>query len=152
MTLSSDWDVSMLNPFVGMQNALTRKPQQLPDVAAAIKAYTLTPAYALRQEEITGSIEVGKQADLIVLDRNLLEAPLNQISKTTVLETYLAGERVYVAERMALLLFGIQSIASEEPLVNCYDDCFPASRVPHQSVLPLTSRSLVPHHISFPVA
>ncbi|MGB0849405.1 MAG: amidohydrolase, partial [Thiolinea sp.] len=98
VTLSSDWDVSTLNPFVGMQNAVTRKPQQLPNVAAAIKAYTLTPAYALRQEDITGSIEVGKQADLIVLDRNLLEIPLNEINKTTVLETYLAGERVYVVE------------------------------------------------------
>ena len=48
--------------------------------------------------KILPALEVGKQADLIVLDRNLLEVPLNQISKTTVLETYLAGERVYVAE------------------------------------------------------
>lgn len=98
VTLSSDWDVSALSPFVGMQNALTRTPQNLPDVKAVIKAYTLTPAYALRQETTTGSIEVGKYADLIVLDQNLLEIPAEQISKTKVLETYLAGKLVYSAE------------------------------------------------------
>lgn len=98
VTLSSDWDVSTLSPFVGMQNALTRKPQNMPDMAAVIKAYTLTPAYALRQEATTGSIEVGKYADLIVLDQNLLEVAATQVSKTKVLETYLAGKRVYSAE------------------------------------------------------
>ena len=98
ITLSSDWDVSTLSPFVGMQNALTRKPQALPNLEAVIKAYTLSPAYALRHEDKTGSIEVGKQADLIVLDRNLFEIPLGEISKTQVLETYLAGKRVYAAD------------------------------------------------------
>lgn len=95
VTLSSDWDVSALNPFVGIQNALTRMPQNLPNLAAAIKAYTLTPAYALRQEKTTGSIEVGKQADLIVLDQQLFDIRFVQISKTKVLSTYLAGELVY---------------------------------------------------------
>lgn len=95
VTLSSDWDVSTLNPFVGIQNALTRSPQNLPNLAAAIKAYTLTPAYALRQETTTGSIEVGKQADLIVLDKQLFDIATTEISKTKVMRTYLAGELVY---------------------------------------------------------
>lgn len=95
ITLSSDWDVSGLNPFVGMQNALTRKPQNLPDLKDVIKAYTLNAAYTMRQENTVGSIEVGKQADLIVVDQNLFEIPVEQINKTKVLATYLRGEKVY---------------------------------------------------------
>ncbi len=95
VTLSSDWDVSSLNPFVGIQNSLTRSPQNLPDLKAALKAYTLNAAYALNQEDKTGSIEVGKYADFIQLDRNLFEIPVNTISNTQVLKTYLNGELVY---------------------------------------------------------
>lgn len=95
ITLSSDWDVSGLNPFVGMQNALTRKPQNLADLKDVIKAYTITPAYTMRQENLVGSIEVGKHADLIVIDQNLFEIPVNQINKTKVLQTYLRGEKVF---------------------------------------------------------
>jgi len=95
VTLSSDWDVSALNPFIGIQNALTRSPQSLPDLASAIKAYTLTPAYVLRQESSTGSIEVGKQADLIVLNKQLFDIQTTAINTTKVMRTYLAGELVY---------------------------------------------------------
>ena len=95
ITLSSDWDVSTLNPFVGMQNALTRAPQNLPDLATVIKAYTLNPAYVMRQETKVGSIEVAKEADLIVLDRNLFAIPTESISQTQVLMTFLRGEIVY---------------------------------------------------------
>jgi len=95
ITLSSDWDVSTLNPFVGMQNALTRAPQNLPDLATVIQAYTLNPAYVMRQETKVGSIEVGKEADLIVLDKNLFEIPIQSISKTQVLMTFLQGKIVY---------------------------------------------------------
>jgi predicted amidohydrolase YtcJ len=97
ITLSSDWDVSGLNPFVGMQNALTRNPQNLSDLQTVIKAYTLNAAYTMRQETTVGSIEVGKQADLIVIDQNLFEIPVNQISKTKVLQSFLKGEKVYQA-------------------------------------------------------
>lgn len=95
ITLSSDWDVSALNPFIGIQNSLTRTPQNLPDLKSAIKAYTLNPAYALNQEDKTGSIEVGKYADFIQLDRNIFEIPVNTINNTKVLKTYLNGELVY---------------------------------------------------------
>ncbi|RKZ48613.1 MAG: amidohydrolase [Candidatus Parabeggiatoa sp. nov. 3] len=95
ITLSSDWDVSTLNPFVGMQNALTRAPQNLPDLATVIHAYTMNPAYVMRQETKVGSIEVGKEADLIVLDKNLFEIPIQSISQTQVLMTFLQGEIVY---------------------------------------------------------
>ncbi|MEM9819640.1 MAG: amidohydrolase [Bacteroidota bacterium] len=94
ITLSSDWDVSELNPFVGLQNAVTRAPQAL-SLSEAIKAYTINAAYTMRHENKVGSLEVGKAADFIVLDRNLFEIPVNQIGQTKVLETYLQGELIY---------------------------------------------------------
>lgn len=94
VVLSSDWDVSSLNPFVGIQHAVTRSPQEL-TLEAAIEAYTINAAYVMRQENIVGSIEVGKEADLILLDRNPFDISSNQISKTKVLETYLQGELIY---------------------------------------------------------
>jgi len=94
LTLSSDWDVSELNPFVGMQNAITRSPQNIP-LEEAVKAYTINAAYVMRQESKVGSIEVGKEADFIVLNQNIFEVGANQISMTKVLQTYLRGELVY---------------------------------------------------------
>lgn len=94
ITLSSDWDVSDLNPFVGLQNAVTRSPQQL-SLAEAIKAYTINAAFVMRQEQLVGSIEVGKMADLIVLNQDLFTIPASQISQTQVMATYLAGEQVH---------------------------------------------------------
>lgn len=94
ITLSSDWDVSDLNPFVGLRNAVTRAPQAL-SLSEAIKAYTINAAYVMRQEDKVGSIEVGKEADFIILDRNLFETPLQQIGQTQVEETYLKGELIY---------------------------------------------------------
>ncbi|MEP1779433.1 amidohydrolase [Reichenbachiella sp.] len=94
ITLSSDWDVSTLNPFVGMQNAVTRAPQELA-LSDAIKAYTINGAYVMRQEDQVGSLEVGKEADFIVLDQNIIDIQPNRISKTRVLETYLRGKLIY---------------------------------------------------------
>lgn len=95
ITLSSDWDVSELNPFLGMQNALTRSPQALPNLHEIIKAYTINAAYVMRQEDVTGSLEVGKDADLIILDRNLFEEKSKNISLTRVDLTMLKGNVVY---------------------------------------------------------
>jgi predicted amidohydrolase YtcJ len=94
ITLSSDWDVSKLNPFIGLQNAVTRSPQEI-SLEDAVKAYTLNAAYVMRQEDKVGSIEVGKEADLIVLDRNIFEISANLINKTKVDLTYLKGKVVY---------------------------------------------------------
>ncbi len=94
LTLSSDWDVSELNPFIGMQNAVTRAPQEI-SLAEAIKAYTISAAYLMRQEEKVGSLEPGKEADFIVLSQNIFDIPANQINQTEVLETYLQGELIY---------------------------------------------------------
>ncbi len=93
LTLSSDWDVSTLNPFVGMQNAVTRVPQEI-SIGDAIKAYTINAAYVMRHEDKLGSLEVGKEADFIVLSQNIMEVDPNTISGTTVVDTYLQGEKV----------------------------------------------------------
>jgi predicted amidohydrolase YtcJ len=91
VTMSSDFDVSTMNPFVAMEHALTRNGEQLPDVGAAIAAYTINSAYTLRQEDLTGSLVVGKAADLIVIDQNLFEIDPRNIDRTRVLLTLLSG-------------------------------------------------------------
>lgn len=95
VTLSSDWDVNPLSPLGIMQNALSLGERSLPNLQAAVKAYTLDAAYTLRQEQSTGSLEVGKQADLLVLDKNIFDLPTKQIGKAKVLWTLLGGEEVY---------------------------------------------------------
>lgn len=94
ITLSSDWDVSNLNPFVGIQNAVTRAPQNI-TLEEAIEAYTIHAAYTMRQEDKVGSLEVGKEADFIVLNQNIMEIPVSSISTTKVISTYLQGEKVF---------------------------------------------------------
>jgi predicted amidohydrolase YtcJ len=94
LTLSSDWDVSSINPFVGIKNAVTRSPQEI-SLEEAVKAYTINGAYVMRQETRVGSIEVGKDADLILLDRNIFEIPAPQIGETMVDLTYLKGKLVW---------------------------------------------------------
>ena len=100
VTLSSDWDVSSLSPFVGMQNALQRGEQSLPNIDAVIRAYTISAATLMRQEDKTGSIEVGKLGDLIVLDRDIITASVSSISKTNVLLTLLEGETVFSSPKL----------------------------------------------------
>ncbi len=95
VTLSSDWDVSSLNPFVGMRRSLFRGAQSLPDLAAAVAAYTIKGAFLMRQEHVTGSLQTGKFADLIIVDRNIFEIDPQTIDQTRVLLTMLAGKTVF---------------------------------------------------------
>lgn len=94
VTLSSDWNVSPFNPFIGLQNAVTRAPQELP-LGKAIQAYTINGAYVMRQEHQVGSIEVGKLADLVVLDRNLFDIDEHTINQTKIVMTVFDGEIIY---------------------------------------------------------
>jgi predicted amidohydrolase YtcJ len=94
VTLSSDWNVSPFNPFLGLQNAVTRAPQEL-TLAKAIKAYTMNSAYVMRQEDKVGSIEVGKLADFVVLDRNIFDIDENIINQTKIFMTVFNGETIY---------------------------------------------------------
>ena len=94
VTLSSDWNVSPYNPFIGLQNAVTRAPQEL-TLAKAIKAYTLNGAYVMRQEDKVGSIEVGKLADFVILDKNIFDIEPDTINQTKIVTTVFNGEVIY---------------------------------------------------------
>lgn len=95
-----------INPMLGLYAAVTRQtikgepkegwfPEQRIDIKDAIRAYTLNTAYANFEDDIKGSITVGKLADLVVLSRNLLEIPPADILKTQVLYTIVDGKVVY---------------------------------------------------------
>ena len=66
-------------------------------IASLIEGYTLNGAYQMRLENEIGTIEVGKQADLVLLDKNLFEVEPHQIHEVDVLTTWLAGKPVYEA-------------------------------------------------------
>jgi predicted amidohydrolase YtcJ len=63
-----------------------------------LRAITLNSSYELHQEQATGSLEVGKFADLIVLDRNALKIPAEEIAQVKVLQTVVGGRTVYEAD------------------------------------------------------
>lgn len=94
LTLSSDWNVSTLNPFVGIQNAITRTPQNI-SLEDAIKSYTINGAYVMRQEDKVGSLEVGKLADFVVLDKDIFTIPATQINQTKIILTIFNGKEIY---------------------------------------------------------
>jgi predicted amidohydrolase YtcJ len=105
----SDWPVVTLNPWQGIQVAVTRQttegqpltgfvPAQRLSVAQAIEGYTQDAAYAGRREQTEGSLEIGKVADVIIVDRNLLEIDPPSISETKVIITIVGGKVVYEAE------------------------------------------------------
>lgn len=112
VTLSSDYDVSDINPFVGMQHALTRAPQELPTVQDVVKAYTINGAYVMRQEDRTGSLEVGKYADLITLDQDIFSVPVTSISNTMVTMTMLGGAVIH-----GQLPLGVNDADTDGPLM-----------------------------------
>jgi predicted amidohydrolase YtcJ len=102
----SDWDISSYNPFRAFQTAVTRaggkgqRPLNLDEripLETAIDAYTINAAYAMKQDKTTGSLEVGKRADLVVLDRDILTVDPETIGNAKVLATYLDGRLIYSA-------------------------------------------------------
>ena len=109
IAFGSDWFVSTANPFPQIETAITRTdadsgpesgdesflPNETIDLATALAAFTINSAYVNNLESVSGSIEVGKLADLIVLDRNLFEIPAKEISETKVLLTLFGGIPVH---------------------------------------------------------
>lgn len=109
----SDWSVSSMNPLEAIQVAITRRgpdegqgpawiPEETVDLAQMLAGYTINGAYVNFEESETGSIETGKAADLIVLDRNLFEIPAHEIHQAKVLLTLLEGKAVYRDANFAL--------------------------------------------------
>lgn len=109
----SDWYVTSPNPMDLIEAAVTRIRPSLPidvkqqsepilpgenvNVADAIASYTINSAYVNHQEDATGSIEAGKLADLVVLDRNLFNVSPVTISEARVLLTFMDGNLVFGA-------------------------------------------------------
>jgi len=107
LAFGSDWPVEPLDPLRGLYSAVTRKniefdypeggwfPEQRLTLAEAIKDFTLGPAFASFEENIKGSLEVGKLADLVVLSKDLFTIPPKEILTAEVLYTILGGKIVY---------------------------------------------------------
>ncbi len=109
VTFGSDWPAGTpdADPWRGLEAMITRKDTASNsgdalgegiDLQDAIKAFTINGAMAMMHEDVAGSIEVGKHADMILLDRNLFEIPPSEISEVKVLRTVFAGEAVHLAD------------------------------------------------------
>lgn len=106
----SDFPVEHVNPFYGLYSAVTRQdhqgnpeggwyPSERMTRKQAFRSFTLDAAYAGHQEDILGSLEPGKWADFILIDRDYFEVPAQEIWQIKVLQTWLAGEKVYSAKQ-----------------------------------------------------
>lgn len=110
VAIGSDWPsvAESMNPWPAIEAMVTRRnphgqskdalwPEQAISLDQALKIFTLDGALAYRLEHQTGSIEVGKSADLIVLNQNLFEIPIESVSETKVLQTMFEGRLVFSA-------------------------------------------------------
>ncbi|MET3290899.1 UNVERIFIED_CONTAM: putative amidohydrolase YtcJ [Brevibacillus sp. OAP136] len=104
LAFSTDFPVDELNPMSQIYRAVTRidntddqawNPEQRVTLADALKAYTSGPAYGTFREHELGTLEVGKLADLVILDRNLFAVPTEEILEASVLMTIVDGKIVY---------------------------------------------------------
>jgi predicted amidohydrolase YtcJ len=111
LAMGSDWSVSSPDPLQEMHVAVNRVmppdypysvdnrevfiPEERIDLATAIAGFTMGSAYVNHLEHETGSIEVGKLADLTVVDRDLFDRPPGEIADASVQLTVVGGRRVY---------------------------------------------------------
>ncbi|MFK8022189.1 MAG: amidohydrolase [Pseudomonadales bacterium] len=115
----SDWNVSSMNPLEAIETAILRSDainngsnatddpkhtavlnaSERVDLSTMVRAYTSAAAWSMHQEESTGSIAVGKRADVIVLDRNIFKIDPSEISEAKVLMTLIDGETVFQQAR-----------------------------------------------------
>jgi predicted amidohydrolase YtcJ len=109
----SDWPVDPLDEWLALKVGITRT--DVPTAPAdylerlgedkglsrrqVLRAITINSSYELHQDADTGSLEPGKLADFIVLDRNVMKIPVDQIAETKVMETVVGGRIVYAADR-----------------------------------------------------
>jgi predicted amidohydrolase YtcJ len=102
----SDFPVESSNPFYGLHAAITRqdhknqprdgwRPEQKMTRVEALRAFTLDAAYAAHHEKTLGTLEPGKWADFILIDRDLFKVSPGRIWSTQVLETWVGGKRVF---------------------------------------------------------
>ena len=102
-TIHQDPPVKLPNQILGIHNAVNRKTEsgrvlgehQRISVMEAIKAVTINGAYQYFEEDIKGSIEVGKLADIIIVDKNPLTIPAEELETIQVLETIKEGKSIF---------------------------------------------------------
>jgi predicted amidohydrolase YtcJ len=110
LAFGSDWAVAPASPIMGIHAAVTRQTldnknpdgwvaQQKITSEAALKAYTKNAAYASFDEEIKGTLEVGKLADFVVLSDNIIKTDPNRIKDIKILETYVNGKNVFSSNK-----------------------------------------------------
>lgn len=111
LAAGSDWSVSTPDPLAAIHVAVNRTsapgheegeydaflPEQAIDLSTSLTAYTAGSAWVNHLDDATGTIEVGKYADLVVLDRDPFAGPADEIGATGVLQTFVEGERVHAA-------------------------------------------------------
>ncbi len=102
----SDFPVELAEPFHGLHAAVTRQdrnnqppngwlPEDKLTPTQALRSFTLDAAYSAHQEDVIGSLEKGKWADFILVDRDVINGKPEDIWKTQVLETWVAGNKVF---------------------------------------------------------
>ena len=96
--------VNPYNPFLGMWISISRQaryvdaavyPEESLNRQQALQMFTTNASYAISREEELGSLEAGKLADFVIIDRDILNSTVDEIRDTKVLKTYLGGELVY---------------------------------------------------------
>ena len=101
----SDFPVESPDPFWGLHASVTRQDQSneppggwLPDermsLEEAFASFTVNAAFAGHQENLLGTLEVGKKADFIIIDRDIFKIPENELWQTQALETWVNGEKI----------------------------------------------------------
>jgi len=106
LTFGSDWYVAPPTPLEGIYAAVTRAtldnknptgwvPEQKITVEEALRAYTINPAYASFEEKLKGSIEVGKLADIVIVDKDLFSIEPLAIRNAKVVITIVGGRVIY---------------------------------------------------------
>lgn len=106
IALGSDFPVESINPMFGFHSAIARKDgENRPENGfqinnkltreEALKGMTIWAAYANFEEKLKGSIEPGKLADFVIMDRDIMTAPEEELRNIPVRNTYTGGERVY---------------------------------------------------------
>jgi predicted amidohydrolase YtcJ len=119
LAFGSDWSVSSPDPLQEMHVAVNRMapagyaysgeddptepflPDERVDLATAVAAFTMGSAFVNHLDDVTGSIEVGKEADVIVLDRDIFAQPAEEISEASVDLTFVRGRCVHDASMTA---------------------------------------------------
>jgi predicted amidohydrolase YtcJ len=106
LALGSDFPVEQVNPMLGIHAAVTRQdnkgwpeggwyPEENLTREEAVRGFTLDAAFSGFMEDSVGSLESGKRADFIILDKNVFEVEASDIARIRVLQTWLDGELVY---------------------------------------------------------